>query len=133
MTTKSGQRAVIEIIREFRYPVEWEKDSEKKGQWVPTSFETRNTGVTLAVEPTIGADKVIDLLLTPQVVEYLGAVDVDTGKPVKNPALPLPLASPSAGLAGLRVALNFPVGAVEFVPSRRRFRGGVAPGLPFAE
>ncbi len=84
VTTKSGQRAVIEIIREFRYPTEWKPDEEKKGTWLPTVFETRNVGVTLEVEPTLGEGKVLDLLLTPQVVEHLGYVDVETGKPVKS-------------------------------------------------
>ena len=83
VTTRSGQRAVIEIIRERRYPVDWKKDEQAKGGWVPTAFETRNVGVTLEVEPTLGLDKTIDLRLIPQVVEYLGNVDVDTGKPVK--------------------------------------------------
>ena len=83
VTTKSGQRAVIEIIREIKYPTEWEKDAEKNGPWLPESFEVRNVGVTLEIEPTIGLDKTIDLLMTPQLVEYLGMIDVETGKAVK--------------------------------------------------
>ncbi len=86
--TRSGRRAVIEIIREVRYPTEWKADAEKKGAWVPTAFEVRNAGVTLEAEPTIRGENTIDLQLTPQVVEYLGAIDVETGKAVKagNPA-----------------------------------------------
>ncbi len=105
VTTKSGQRAVIEIIREFPYPTEWEKAADKKGQWVPTTFETRNTGVTLEIEPTITMENTLDLLLTPQVVEYLGAVDVDTGKPVKTPALPAPLSTATNALGQTTVKL----------------------------
>jgi hypothetical protein len=81
VTTKSGQRAVIEIIREFRYPVEWDPnwDKEKKKRvWTPVSFETRNTGVTLEAEPTVGPDGTIVLKLIPQVVEFLGFVDIDS-------------------------------------------------------
>ena len=85
VTTKSGQRAVIEIIRELKYPTEWKKDAEKKGLWVPTAYEVRSAGVTLEVEPVIGPDAyTIDLNLVPQVVEHLGWVDVETGRPIKS-------------------------------------------------
>ncbi len=87
VVTRAGQRAVIEIIREFRYATEWKEDAEKKGAWLPTTFEVRNVGITLKVEPSIGAENTLDLQLTPQVVEYLGAVDVATGKPVKSPSV----------------------------------------------
>ncbi|HSI10840.1 MAG TPA: type II and III secretion system protein, partial [Chthoniobacter sp.] len=81
VTTKSGQRAVIEIIREFRYPTEFTPPqipqtfqtptvvgglglgtgSSSSGSFpvtptTPTAFETRNTGVTLEVEPVVGPD-----------------------------------------------------------------------------
>ncbi len=82
VTTRSGQRAVIEIIREMRYATAWKEDAEKKGAWLPTEFETRNVGVTLEAEPVLHPDGTIDLTLTPQVVAYLGTVDVETGKPV---------------------------------------------------
>ena len=107
ITTKSGQRAVIEIVREFRYPTQF---SEPKvpdiqshgtsnsttttvalpvvGPSTPSNFETRNTGVTLEVEPVVGPDGVtIDLNLVPQVVEFEGFINY--GSPIKtvNPAL----------------------------------------------
>jgi len=47
VTTHSGQRAVIEIIREFRYPTEWEPGTSSmalKGPTTPKAFETRNCG-----------------------------------------------------------------------------------------
>src|SRR5207249_46291 len=59
----------------------------------PTAFETRNTGVTLEVEPTVGPDGyTIDLNLVPQVVEFEGFINY--GSPIRtiNPA--------SLGLAG---------------------------------
>src|SRR5256885_16291846 len=47
----------------------------------PTMFETRITGVTLEVEPVIGADgAVIDLNLVPQVVEFEGFINY--GSPI---------------------------------------------------
>src|SRR5207245_6463407 len=77
VTTKSGQRAVIEIVREFRYPVTFTPPQIPTlsttttttvivGQnpvvpvvaapTTPQMFETRNTGVTLEVEPVVGPD-----------------------------------------------------------------------------
>jgi len=79
VTTKSGQRAVIEIIREFRYPTQWERDPAQK-LWIPTAYETRNTGVTLEVEPSTGPAGQLVLKLIPQVVEFLGFRDIDSGK-----------------------------------------------------
>jgi len=97
VTTKSGQRAVIEVVREFRYPTTFtapQVPSVSGGttainQTVPVvvtpttpqSFETRNTGVTLEVEPVVGPDGVtIDLNLVPQVVEFEGFINY--GSPI---------------------------------------------------
>ncbi|HST30459.1 MAG TPA: Amuc_1098 family type IV pilus outer membrane protein [Chthoniobacterales bacterium] len=107
ITTKSGQRAVIEIVREFRYPTQFTEpkvpDIQGRGSTnsttttialpvvgpsTPSNFETRNTGVTLEVEPVVGPDGVtIDLNLVPQVVEFEGFINY--GSPIKtvNPAL----------------------------------------------
>jgi general secretion pathway protein D len=112
VTTKSGSRAVIEIIREFRYPTEFDppqipqtfgnnnggvtildptnplgsgpsSNSFPVTPTTPTSFETRNTGVTLEVEPTVGPDGyTIDLNLVPQVVEFEGFVNY--GSPIQT-------------------------------------------------
>jgi type II secretory pathway component GspD/PulD (secretin)/tetratricopeptide (TPR) repeat protein len=91
VTTKSGQRAVIEIVREFRYPTTFtppQVPSITGGgsgnvtvisvvtPTTPQTFETRNTGVTLEVEPVVGPDGVtIDLNLVPQVVEFEGFIN----------------------------------------------------------
>ncbi|MGH8095415.1 MAG: Amuc_1098 family type IV pilus outer membrane protein [Chthoniobacterales bacterium] len=103
VTTKSGQRAVIEIVREFRYPTQFDppKIPDTVGSTggnmaggsasvpvtptTPTGFETRNTGVTLEVEPVVGPDGVtIDLNLVPQVVEFEGFINY--GSPILSPA-----------------------------------------------
>jgi general secretion pathway protein D len=103
VTTKSGQRAVIEIVREFRYPTQFDppKIPETVGSTgnnqfgttasipvtptTPTGFETRNTGVTLEVEPVVGPDGVtIDLNLVPQVVEFEGFINY--GSPIRAPS-----------------------------------------------
>ena len=112
VTTKSGQRAVIEIIREFKYPTEFDppqipQTNVQGGGNVggllgtglggaggttasfpvtpttPTAFEVRNTGVTLEVEPVVGPDGyTIDLNLVPQVVEFEGFINY--GSPIQT-------------------------------------------------
>src|SRR5438105_7182856 len=111
VTTKSGQRAVIEIVREFRYPTQFQPPQipQTVGSFTgqpaqgttlitlgnsattpvtpttPTAFETRNTGVTLEVEPVVGPDGVtIDLNLVPQVVEFEGFINY--GSPILSPS-----------------------------------------------
>lgn len=88
VTGRSGQKSTAESIREVIYPTEYEpgcaglgdsSDKEKTPQEkafkaamqavTPTAFETRNTGSTLEIEPTIGADNTtIDLRLVPEIV-----------------------------------------------------------------
>ena len=108
ITARSGEKALIEIIREFIYPTEYEPPELPNsigggGQGggdvlggggagifpvtpaTPTSFETRNTGVTLEIEPTIGGnDFVIDLRFAPDIVEFEGFVNY--GSPIQSPA-----------------------------------------------
>ena len=79
VTARSGQRAVIEIVREFRYATDWERN-EKKERWIPVQYETRNCGVTLEVEADVAENGCIMLKLVPQAVEFLGFRDRDTGK-----------------------------------------------------
>jgi general secretion pathway protein D len=101
VTTKSGQRAIIEVVREFRYPKTYTPPqvpqiASSTGTTVltgpvtvpvvvtpttPQDWETRNTGVTLEVEPVVGGDATtIDLNLVPQVVEFEGFINY--GSPI---------------------------------------------------
>jgi len=99
VTTKSGQRAIIEVVREFRYPRTYTQPqvpsiSSTTGTTfiggvvpvvvaptTPQDWETRNTGVTLEVEPVVGGDgNTIDLNLVPQVVEFEGFINY--GSPI---------------------------------------------------
>ncbi len=109
VTARSGQKATIEIIREFIYPTEYEPPelpnsvgatsvgNNDGGGLVnsggistfpvtpatPTAFETRNTGVTLEIEPTIGEnDFVIDLRFVPEIVEFEGFINY--GSPISS-------------------------------------------------
>lgn len=103
ITAKSGQKAKIEVIREFIYPTEYEPPELPEGgsgvgiiggpgfpgggggmiatPATPTAFETKNLGVTLEIEPTIGAnDFVIDLRFIPEIVEFEGFINY--GSPI---------------------------------------------------
>jgi general secretion pathway protein D len=110
VTAKSGQKATIEIIREFIYPTEYEPPElpNSVGQTngnnggiggigggggggsfpvtpaTPTAFDMRPTGVTLEIEPTIGEnDFVIDLRFIPEIVEFEGFINY--GSPIQSP------------------------------------------------
>jgi general secretion pathway protein D len=108
VTARSGEKATIEIVREFIYPTEYEPPELPNqvggnvgggllggggggGQGfpvtpaTPTAFETRNTGVTLEIAPNIGADNfVIDLNFAPEIVEFEGFVNY--GSPIQSPS-----------------------------------------------
>jgi general secretion pathway protein D len=135
ITARSGQKATIEIIREFIYPTEYEPPelpnsvgaTGGSGSIVgglgggsgmfpvtpatPTAFETRNTGVTLEIEPTIGEnDFVIDLRFVPEIVEFEGFINYGS-----------PIQSPSTTFAGVPVTVTITENRIEMpVFSSRR-------------
>ena len=108
VVARPGQNATIEIIREFIYPTEYEPPElpnqvgggfggttgvglgSSGGSFpvtpaTPTSFDTKKTGVTLEVEPQVGAnDNVIDLRFSPTIVEFEGFINY--GSPITSPA-----------------------------------------------
>lgn len=126
VTTKSGTRATMEVVREFIYPTEFDPPQLPQGgggnltlggggsnqiatPTTPTAFETRRTGVSLEAEPTVGADgNTIELTLSPEVVEFDGFINY--GSPILSPSsqsvLPIQL-----GQAGTTV-----VGTTGYVP-----------------
>ncbi|MFD0892177.1 tetratricopeptide repeat protein [Luteolibacter ambystomatis] len=107
---RPGQKATIEIIREFIYPTEYEPPelpnsvgtssisnplgpglgSSSVGLFpvtpaTPTAFQTRNTGVTLEIEPNIADnDFTIDLRFVPEIVEFEGFINY--GSPIQSPS-----------------------------------------------
>lgn len=106
VTTKSGQKATISIVRDFPYPQEFEPPQVPQstgggtqggfgGATVqeqdpvvtpsfPTDFTTRKLGVSLEVEPQIGPDGyTIDLSLSPEVVDFDGFINY--GSPIFAP------------------------------------------------
>ena len=92
VTTKSGSSATVEVIREFRYPSEYEppqipqttgSGTQPITPATPTSFEMKPIGVRLEVEPTVGSDNyTIDLRLVPEVTEFEGFINY--GSPILN-------------------------------------------------
>ncbi|CAN5521361.1 hypothetical protein BH09VER1_BH09VER1_51620 [soil metagenome] len=92
VTTKSGQRATVQIVREFRYPSEFDlpQVTQTPGSiytpaapTTPTAFEMKPVGITLEVEPTVGPDGyTIDLVLSPKVVEFDGFINY--GSPINT-------------------------------------------------
>jgi general secretion pathway protein D len=118
VTTKSGQRAVIEIVREFRYPTTFTPPQLPTFSGLgggsapavvtpttPQTFETRNTGVTLEVEPVVGPDGVtIDLNLVPQVVEFEGFINY--GSPIFGIQPPVVVTDPITKVMSLLTKPN---------------------------
>jgi general secretion pathway protein D len=120
VVTRSGQRAKIEVIREFIYPTEYDPPEIPQnfggggnnngggggggglggivgvGGAVansfpvtpanPTAFEMRPVGVTLEVDPVVGADGfTIELNIAPEVVEFEGFINY--GSPIQTSAI----------------------------------------------
>jgi len=104
ITARSGDKATIEVIREFIYPTEYEPPEIPQNNGgggifggggggapaiatpaTPTAFETKNLGVTLEIEPRIGEnDFVIDIRFLPQIVEFEGFINY--GSPIQSPS-----------------------------------------------
>lgn len=101
---RSGEKATVKVVREFIYPTEYEPpelpsnvgsssslttvDSASTSVFpvtpaTPTAFETRNTGVSLEIEPTIGDNNyTIDLRFLPEIVEFEGFINY--GSPIQS-------------------------------------------------
>lgn len=99
---KSGQKASVEIMREFIYPTEFDPPQIPTNiggnqlfingvpqptsippipvtPTTPTAFDMRRVGMVLEVEPVISEDsKAVDLVLAPELTEFLGFVNYGT-------------------------------------------------------
>lgn len=107
ITTRSGQRATVEVIREFIYPTEFDppqipqqfgnttgttvglgsssSSSFPVTPTTPTTFEMRPVGVRMEVDPVYDAvQDVIDLNLAPEVTEFEGFINY--GSPIQTSA-----------------------------------------------
>ena len=84
--TRSGQRAGTDSVVEHIYPVEFDPPEvpqkllgeitghpDLKTEVSATSFRTQDTGLTVEVDPVLGADgSTIDLSIATEIIEYLG-------------------------------------------------------------
>jgi len=107
VTTRSGQRANVEVVREFIYPTEFNPPqiptqfggtttlgglagSSASSAFpvtptTPTAFTMRPVGVKMEVDPVIGPDGyTIDLSLAPEVTEFDGFINY--GSPIQTTA-----------------------------------------------
>ncbi len=84
VTVKSGQKAVVKIVREFPYPTSYSPEHNKSGTIVPSEFETRNLGITIEVAASIMPNDEITCILNPQVVDFLGFVNYGAGYPART-------------------------------------------------
>lgn len=94
VTTRSGEVARMELIREFRYPTQFDppqvpQTTSSGGNFIPippttpSAFETKNLGVELEVEPTVGPDGyTIELNLSPRITEFDGFINY--GSPINT-------------------------------------------------
>lgn len=86
VTTRNGQRATVEVIREFIYPTEFDPPVNEKGKPVtpatPTAFEMRPVGVRIELLPKMAQEGVIDLEVTPEITQFLGFMDY--GSPIRS-------------------------------------------------
>ncbi len=98
IVTRSGQRATVDIIREFPYPTEYDPPEIPQnfngggggGQAPasfpvtpahPTAFEVRNLGTHLEVEPVVGEDNfTVELNISPEFVQFEGFINY--GSPI---------------------------------------------------
>ena len=93
VTSKSGQKATVEITREVIYPVALDRATgpDRQPMLTPTKFDKKNTGVTLTVEGSIApARDAVDLNIAWQLVNLGGFLRtrdgeaVPVGEPAKN-------------------------------------------------
>ena len=136
VTTKSGQKATIEIVREFLFPSEYDlpQVSAASGSTftpviptTPTAFEMRPVGVTLEVEPTVGPDGyTIELRLAPRVTEFDGFINY--GSPINASVAgilailpgppPLVILGPGTEIVATENVINQPVFSVREVTTQ---------------
>jgi len=99
VVTRSGQQAIIEVVREFPYPLEYDppqipntvNPTSSGGPGTvttlpitpatPTSFDTEDLGTFVEVEPVVDESKnYITLTISPRIVEFDGFINY--GSPI---------------------------------------------------
>ncbi len=87
VTTRSGQKATVEVVREFIYPTEFDPPrqatkTEPLIPTTPTAFEMKPVGVRMEVVPTLAENGSIDLTVTPEATSFEGFMEY--GSPITH-------------------------------------------------
>jgi hypothetical protein len=87
VTTRSGQKATVEVVREFIYPTEFDPPrqatkTEPLIPTTPTAFEMKPVGVRMEVVPTLAEGGSIDLTVTPEATSFEGFMEY--GSPITH-------------------------------------------------
>ena len=94
VTAKSGQRAIVEVVREFMYPTEFDPPSVPPPDKLtgkafpvtpttPTAFEMRPVGLRMELKAELAdSTDAIDLELTPEITTFDGFINY--GSPIKE-------------------------------------------------
>lgn len=131
VTTKGGQPATVEVVREFIYPTEFDppqiptnvggggNGGNNGGTTIvsipvtpttPTAFEMRPVGVRMEVDPVIGENGSIDLNLAPEVTEFDGYINY--GSPIYSVSPNVPILDIFGNLLG-----TIPSSRLELTPN----------------
>lgn len=101
ITTRSGQRAKVQSVGEWVYPIEMDPPEIPHELTGPiakgvdlvtplsfTAFDTRNIGTTLEIDPVASHDRsIIDINVVPEIVSYFG--DSKHGKAASEARMPI--------------------------------------------
>jgi general secretion pathway protein D len=128
VTTQTGKKATIEIIREFIYATEFGSPTlpASSGTYspltptAPSGWKMKPTGITLEVEPTVASDSyTIELNLAPRIIEFDGFINY--GNEIKTTVqrtgglIPFPLTQTFTATPNV---INQPVFSVREVQTR---------------
>jgi beta-lactamase regulating signal transducer with metallopeptidase domain len=87
VTTRSGQKATMEVMREFIYPTEFDPpkqatDDQPVIPTTPKAFEMRPVGIRMEVVPTFTYKDEMNITVTPEVTSFEGFIDY--GSPITH-------------------------------------------------
>jgi len=87
VTTRSGQKATVEVVREFIYPTEFDPPrqatkTEPLIPTTPTAFEMKPVGVRMEVVPTLMEGGNIELAVAPEATSFEGFMEY--GSPITH-------------------------------------------------
>lgn len=88
VTSFAGERSVIEVGREYRFPALFDPDKHSPSGWSPGNFITEDIGVRLESLPVLesaGRKTLIDLHLIPEGTDYLGYLARQNGAAAVKP------------------------------------------------